>query len=195
MVRCRKVMPFRAVPKQCYGSILQRLRTQNTSKRFRFPKIALRYPQTPPDTSQTPQDVPQIPPRHCHKSNDTNRCQLKLPDILKQRPSVSLGVLGWLFVSVGVCCHLLFPGHVWGVSGGCLGGVQGISEWYSQKSEVLGCVWWVSGFLLGFQPLQYAAVTLFSHSLERHDFFHLTIVRPQNIKMSIYEVDKNDWVI
>ena len=43
----------------------------------------------------------------------------------------SLGVLGWLFVSVGVYCHLLFPGHVWGVSGGCLGGVQGISEWYS----------------------------------------------------------------
>ena len=26
-------------------------------------------------------------------------------------------------------------------------------------------------------------------------FFHLTIVRPQNIKMSLYEVDKNDWVV
>ena len=29
-----------------------------------------------------------------------------------------------------------------GVSGGCLG----VSEWYSWKSEALGCFWWVSGF-------------------------------------------------
>ena len=33
-------------------------------------------------------------------------------------------------------------GGVWGMSGGCLG----VSEWYSWKSEALGCVWGVSGF-------------------------------------------------
>ena len=74
---------------------------------------------------------------------------------------------------------------------GCLRGVWGclrVSECYFWKSEALRCV-------LGSQPLQYGAITLFWHSPERHDFFHLTIVRPQNIKMSIYEVDKNDWVI
>ena len=74
---------------------------------------------------------------------------------------------------------------------GCLRGVWGclrVSECYFWKSEALRCV-------LGSQPLQYGAISLFWHCPERHDFFHLTIVRPQNIKMSIYEVDKNDWVI
>ena len=75
-----------------------------------------------------------------------------------------------------------------GVSGGVSGGCQRVSECYFWKLEALRCG-------LGSQPLQYGAITLFWHSPERHDFFHLTIVRPQNIKMSIYEVDKNDWVI
>ena len=52
------------------------------------------------------------------------------------------------------------------MSGGCLR----VSECYFWKSEALRCV-------LGSQPLQYGAITLFWHSPERHDFFHLTIAR------------------
>ena len=77
------------------------------------------------------------------------------------------------------------------MSRGCLGvseGCRRVSECYFRKLEALRCG-------LGSQPLQYGAITLFWHSPERHDFFHLTIVRHQNIKMFIYEVDKSDWVI
>ena len=50
---------------------------------------------------------------------------------------------------------------------GCLRGVWGclrVSECYFWKSEALRCV-------LGSQPLQYGAISLFWHCPERHDFF------------------------
>ena len=51
------------------------------------------------------------------------------------------------------------------------------------------------GGYLGSPSLHYGAVTLLWHSPERHNFFHLTIMRHQNIKMSIYKGDKNHWVM
>ena len=61
------------------------------------------------------------------------------PDILKQHLSVSGGVWRCLFASVGVCWHVMFPGAIWGVSGGCLGGFWECSERQSWKLEALGC--------------------------------------------------------
>ena len=64
-------------------------------------------------------------------------------------------------------------------AGGCLG----VSDWYSWKSEALGCVW---GYLAS-QSLQYGAVTLFWHSLERPIFFssdHTETSKYQNVHMS-----------
>ena len=51
------------------------------------------------------------------------------------------------------------------------------------------------GGYLGSPSLHYGAVTLLWYSPERHNFFHLTIMRHQNIKMSIYKGDKNHWVM
>ena len=62
---------------------------------------------------------------------------------------------------------------VWGVSGGCLR----VSECYFWKSEALRCV-------LGSQPLQYGAISLFWHCPERHDFFapdHSETFKYQNV--------------
>ena len=73
-----------------------------------------------------------------------------------------------------------YLGDVWGY----LRGIHG--NW--RHSDVF------EGYL-GFQSLQYGALTLFRHSPETHNFFCLTILRHQNIKMSIYKVYKNHWVI
>ena len=100
-------------------------------------------------------------------STDDNRRQQTPPDVLKQHLSVSFGVWGCLFVSVVVCWHLLLPGDVWWVSGGCLVGVWGcLSDIHGNRrhSDVFG------GYL-GSQSLQYGATTLFWHSHERHDLF------------------------
>ena len=76
------------------------------------------------------------------------------------------------------------------MSEGCLGGVYG---YLSGIHRNLRCSDVFGGYL-GSPSLQYGAVTLLWHSPERHKFFHLTIKRHQNIKMSIYKVDKNHWV-
>ena len=75
--------------------------------------------------------------------------------------------------SVVVCWHVMFPGDVWG----CLGDVWGVSGRY--LSGIYGN--WrrldVLGGYVGFQSFQYGAKTLFRHSLESHNFCHLTILR------------------
>ena len=106
-LRCKLFFRFRVVTKWCYGSILQRLRTQipkNTSERLRFPWMAFRYPQIP---IRHPTYTPQTPPRHIQGARNVNRRQKTPPDVLKQHLSVSLGVWSCLFVSGGVCCCLL----------------------------------------------------------------------------------------
>ena len=137
-------------------------------------------PRYPPDIPHTPQDISRE-----HKiPTKGNRHQQSLPDLLKQHLSGCLGV------SIGVCWRLLASVEIlsslemsWGCLGGVLGYLSGIHG-NLRRSDVFG------GYL-GSPSLQYGAVTLFWHSLERRDFFHLTIPRHKNIKMSIYKLDKN----
>ena len=49
------------------------------------------------------------------------------------------------------------------------------------------------GGYLGYQSLQYGAIALFWQNPEKPNFFHLTLLRHQNIKMFICKLDKNDW--
>merc|ERR1711989_259976 len=81
------------------------------------------------NTTQIPPNTPQTSPRHPpdisrkqDMQTDNNRRQLTPPDILKQRLSVFWVVWRCLLASVVVCLHVLFPGDVWGVSVGYLGG-------------------------------------------------------------------------
>ncbi len=99
-----------------------------------------------------------------------------------------------LLSSVVVCCRLLSSVDILSsleMSGGCFGDVWGYLSGIHgnlRHSDMF------EGFL-GFQSLQYGALTLFRHSPETHNFFCLTILRHQNIKMSIYKVYKNHWVM
>ena len=109
--------------------------------------------------------------RHPQTPSDTDRCCLSM--------------------SGGVCWRVLLSVDILSSLEGCLGGVWGyLSGIHGHKrcSDVFG------GYL-GSPSLHYGAVTLLWHSPERHNFFHLTIMRHQNIKMSVYKVDKNRWVI
>ena len=143
----------------------------------------------PPDTTQTSHKQPPDISRELKMSTNDNMRQQTPPDILKQHLSVSEGVCWRLLASVVICCRLLISwvpwrclGGILGMSGGYLRGIHG--NW--RHSDVF------EGYL-GFQSLQYVAVTWFLHSPEMHNFFCLTILRHQNIKMFIYKVYKNLW--
>ena len=100
-------------------------------------------------------------------STDDNMRQQTPPDILKQHLSVSEGVWGCFLASVVVCWHLDFPGDVWGMSEGYLGGVYGYLSGIHGNLRCSDVFW---GYL-GSPSLQYGAVTLLWHSPERNNFF------------------------
>ena len=94
----------------------------NIFKRLQFPWIPLRYPQTspkhPPDISRElkistdnnrQQQTTTDDNRHLQTPSDTDRCCLR-----------KSGSVSWHLWSVGIPCS---PG----ISGGCLGGVWGVS--------------------------------------------------------------------
>ena len=146
------------------------------------------------DTPRHHPDIPKTTPRHLQGTQDVNRRQHAPTDTsehTQKHLSVSEGVCWALLSSVVVCCRLLISWVPWRCLGGYLGVVWGYlrgihGNW--RHSDVF------EGYL-GFQSLQYGALTLFRHSPETHNFFCLTILRHQNIKMSIYKVYKNHWVI
>ena len=113
-------------------------------------------PQTHPSASnfyEYHSDILQTPPRQPRGISkehniptDTNRHKQTQTDTSRHRQVLFEYV--W-HLSLGICCRLLachVPRRRLGVSGGCLGGVWGISEWYLWKLEALGCAWGVCGF-------------------------------------------------
>ena len=149
----------------------------------------------PPDTPQTsPRHPPDISREH-QKPTDNNIRQQTLPDSLKQHLSVSGGVCDCLFMSVGPCCHLLAScvywiclGGVWGMFGEVFWGIWVVFMKIGGAWMCLGGIWVLSPCSM--EPQHY-----FGKTLNDTIFLHLTVLRQQNIKMSIYKVDKNDWVI
>ena len=118
-------------------------------------------------------------------------CQQMPRDSARHTQTTPVSVLGCLAVSVFVCWRLLAccvtwrcHGDVWGVSEGYMSGIH--RNW--RLSDAFG------GYV-GSQSLQYGAKMLFRHSLEGHNFCHLTILRHWNIKMAAYKLSKNGWVM
>ena len=149
MVRRKKDVPFRAVPKLCSGSILQGLRTKIPPQHIQASLFSMNTTQIPPDTPQTSHRHLQTSHRHLQGTRHANRQQQTPIDPARHTQTAPVSVQKCLAVSVGICWRLLacfVPwrclGGVCGISGGCLG----VSEWYSWISEALGCVWGVSGF-------------------------------------------------
>ena len=108
----------------------------DTTKRIRVPPISMNTTQNTPDT-------PQTLPRQLQGAQHANRQQQTPTDTTRHTQTAPVSVLGCLAVSVGLCwrllaCHIPWGclGGVWGMFGWCLGA----SEWYSFKSEALGCV-------------------------------------------------------
>ena len=93
----------------------------NTSECLQFPWIPLRYPQT------TPKYPPDIS-RELKISTDDNRRQ-QMTTEPNRHPQTLTGAFEYvrkcLLAHVVVCWHLEFPGDVWGLFWGCLGGVLG----------------------------------------------------------------------
>ena len=111
----------------------------DTTKRIRVPPISMNTTQNTPDT-------PQTLPRQLQGAQHANRQQQTPTDTTRHTQTAPVSVFGCLVVSVGVCWHVMFPGDALGVSGAMSGWCLGASEWYSFKSEALGCVWGLSGF-------------------------------------------------
>ena len=162
-----------------------------------------RYPQTHPSASdfhfhigtpRHPLDIPQTPPRHLQGARDVNRRQQTPPDVLKQHLSVSLGVWGCLFVSGGVCCCLLASPAPWRCLGGIWGFLVGVWGYLSdiwgnwRNLDVFGGIWILTENL---SPCSMEPHHCFGTTLKCTTCFHLTIRRHQNIKMSIYKLNKN----
>ena len=140
-------------------------------------------PQTHPSASDfheyhsdSPQTSPRHPPdisREHDMPTDNKRLQQAPKDTARHTQAAHGSVLGCLAVSVGFCCCFLachIPWRclrvVWEMSGGCLSDIHG--NW--RRSDVFV-------EYLGSQSLQYGANTLFWHSPERKNFFHLSILR------------------
>ena len=121
---------------------MQGLKTQLPLKHIWAPPVFMNTTQIPPDTPQTSPKNPSDISRELKMSTDDNMRQQTPPDILKQHLSVSEGVWWCLLPSVDILISLEMSWGVWGMSRGCLW----VFEWHSWKSEVLRCVWGVSGF-------------------------------------------------
>ena len=78
-------------------------------------------PRHPPNTLQTSPGNS----RYQQTITDDNRRQQTPPDTLRYRQVLFECVWRCLLAHVVVCWHLEFPGDVWGLFMGCLGGVWG----------------------------------------------------------------------
>ena len=147
------------------------------------------------NTTQIPPDIPQTPSRHLQGTQDINRRQQTTTDT-SRHPQIPTGAV-WvcLEVSVGACCRLLTSwvpwrclGVVYGMSGWCLG----VYEWYSWKLEALRRILGVSGIPV---LTELSCLSMSDTQPWNPQFFCWTILKQQNIKMSIYKVYKNHWVM
>ena len=136
----------------------------------KFHKYHSDIPQTP---SRHPTDIPQTPPDisrdHDMPTDAEGLCQTYSNNSC-QCLGVSGGVCFCLLASVGMLCYLEMP---WG----CLGDVWGVSEGYMSGIHRNWRLSDAFGGYVGSQSLQYGAKMLFRHSLEGHNFCHLTILR------------------
>ena len=106
------------------GVLAPYCRTENPDTPNTYPS-ASDFHEYHSDTPRHPPDIPQTPPRHLLGAQHAKRRQQTTIDTARHTQTAPVSVLGCLAVSIRVCWHVVFPGDVWGVSVGCLGGVRG----------------------------------------------------------------------
>ena len=132
--------------------IVLRLHTAGTEnpdnpKHIRAPSISMNTIQIPPDTHQTSPRHPLDISREQEMSTDDNRHHQLYSNSTCQCLLVSGAVCLCLLLTVLVWWHLLLPGDVLWVSGGCLVGIWGYlndihGNW--RHSDVFGGIWALS---------------------------------------------------
>ena len=159
----------------------------NTFVHLQFPWIQLRFTQTPPKHSPdnpiaslwniTCQHTPPDANRHRQRPQETDRCCLR-----------KSGSVSWhLLLSVGIPCSQ-------GISGGCLGGVWGVSGGIWVVFVEIGGAWICLGGIRVLNPCSMEWKHYFGTALNGTVFCQLTILRHQNTKTAAYKLAKNDWV-
>ena len=133
-----------------------------------------------------PPDIPQTPPRHLQGTGHANRQQQTPIDTARHTQTAPLSVLGCLAVSVGVCWNVVFPGDIWGVPLGCLGGIlEYLSGNHGNRRRLD-----VFGGYLGSKSLQYGAKTPFWHRPKRNNFCspdHTETSKYQNRRITAFQ--------
>ena len=155
--------------------------------------------------SNTPRHLPKHPPDTTQTYPINTRCQKMTTGANRHKQTVADTPRHWqvlfewvwqcLLAYVVVCWLLVFPGDVWGVSGGCLGDVWGVSGGIRMVIMNIGGSWMGLWGIWVVSPCSMEPQRYFGKTLKDTIFLHLTVLRQQNIKMSIYKVDKNGWVI
>ena len=145
-----------------------------------------------------PPYTPQTPPRHLQGTRKANRQQQRPTDIARHTQMAPVSVLGCLRLSVYVCWHLLSSFGILcllEMSGGCLGDVWGVSGGIRMVFMDIGGAWMCLWGIWVLSPCSMELQQYFGKTLKDTIFLCLAVLRHQNIKMSIYKVDKNDWVL
>ena len=161
----------------------------NTLRQIRAPQISMISTQIPPDILQTSSRHPPDTSRHLQGTQDAIRRQQKPTDTARH-PWTLTGAV-WVCLAMCVCAYrrlliFLFTGDGWEVSDGCLRGVWVVFMANRGARMCLGGFWVLS-------PCSMEPKYHFGAALKSMTFIHLIILRHQNIKMSIYKVNKNHW--
>ena len=152
------------------------------------------------DTSKNPPDIPQTPPRPLQGAWDANRKQQTTTDTTRQPQTPQDTDRCCFSMSGGVCWGLLSSvGISWSLdrSGGCLGDVWWVSGcFWAVFMEIRGNRMCLRGIWV-LKPCSIEPQHYFGTALKGMTCFHLTILRHQNIKMSIPKLkpklNKNSW--
>ena len=147
--------------------------------------MPLRYPQTP---LRLLPDTPRI-------STGNMKCQQTTRDAKKHCQTFSnstcqfpWGLWRCLLASAGMSCSL-------GISGGCLGGVWGLSGGIWVVFMEIGGAWISLGVIWVLSPCSMEWKHYYGTTQNGAVFCQLTILRHQNTKTAAYKRSKNDWVM
>ena len=146
---------------------------------------------TLPKCSQTP---PSGISGHFRTTTDTNRHQTTPTDVAKHPKRLFKDVWQFMLTSIFVCWCLMTSFTVLC----CLQMSEGCLRSFSRGIWVLLIdlfkVWMRIRVYGSAQALYCVANTLYWKSFKRQIFTHLTVLKHQNTKTSLYELSKNHWV-
>ena len=149
------------------------------------PRQLLTFSYQPPDNTRHPRQhkTPQDSTRHPQTLPATSRV---MSWSVWECLVMSVGVCWCMLVSIICLEHVGLPGVMfWGIK------VTFRDNCGALHRYVQRCVWVLNPVEMSLDR----EITMFWQCCGMQDFVHLTILRHQNIKMSIYKLEENGWVL